>query len=259
MKKLLLYVLTMVAAFVANAQNPSFSPAVFTAEDQVTLTVDVTGTGMAGATEAFIWIFSNQPPPSTSRDRNGIVNGVWSNSDNAAKMVAAGTNKWSFTFTGTTLFNLSPAELKEFGFVVKSKDGTKQTGNFEFFKFEPLVFIPTVLRVFPARVGKQDVVQVNFDQSLSDVVNEQRMTPTTVTVTLFDGTTQVGAPVNLPVTKAEGKRWIAYFLASRTFSISASTRVTRFTYQFNGTVPDVNGAPAAVSSSVGEGVFTSAK
>ena len=50
------------------------------------------------------------------------------------------------------------------------------------YKFVPLVFTPTELRVFPAQVDTSDVVSLNFDQSLATSTNEQRMTPDSVTV-----------------------------------------------------------------------------
>ena len=59
MKQLIYFLLLLAPAFSAQAQNPSFSPSAFTAEDEVTLTIDVTGTGVAGLTDVYLWIFSN--------------------------------------------------------------------------------------------------------------------------------------------------------------------------------------------------------
>ena len=115
MKKLLFLTLFISAAFFTKAQNPVFSPSTFTAEDQITLTYDVTGTGMAGATEAYIWLWGNAG--------DSPLNTSWTNSPDAARMTAAGTNKWSFTFTATLLYGLSPAAFTHFRFFVKKKDG----------------------------------------------------------------------------------------------------------------------------------------
>ena len=76
MKKLLYLILFVSAGLFAKAQNPTFSPSTFTAEDQVTLTYDVTGTGMAGATEAYIWLWGNAG--------DSPLNTSWTNSPAAA-------------------------------------------------------------------------------------------------------------------------------------------------------------------------------
>lgn len=254
MKKLLYIFILMSTMATANAQNPSFVPSSFTAEDQVTLTIDVTGTGMAGAADAYIWIFSN---PDLPGGVNGTVNGDWTNSSNAAKMTAAGTNKWSFTFIGTTLFGQAPAQLKSFGFLVKKKDGSAQTPDYKPFNFDPLVFTPSLFRVFPSKVGADDVVSVNFDRTYGVSVNEQRMTPTTVTITVFDdNAAQVGSPLTIPVRSLAATIWTATFIPSASFTPTAGRKLFKFTYKFNGTVLDAGGMTVTVSSSEAEIVFT---
>jgi hypothetical protein len=62
MRKLFLLFIMMAFAFVKVSAQVTFSPASFTAIDSVTVTVDVSGTPMAGETEAYLWIFSNQVP-----------------------------------------------------------------------------------------------------------------------------------------------------------------------------------------------------
>ncbi len=239
---------------IANAQNPSFVPSSFTAEDQVTLTIDVSGTGMAGAAEAFIWIFSN---PNGTGGVNGTVNGDWTNSSNAAKMTAAGTNKWSFTFIGTVLFGQAPAQLKSFGFLVKKKDGSAQSPDYKPFNFDPLVFTPTLFRVFPSKVGVDDVVSVNFDRTYGVSVNEQRMTPTTATITMYDDNgAQVGTPLTIPVRSFASTIWTATFIPSSNFTPATGRKLFKFKYKFNGTVQDASGNSILVSSSESEIVFT---
>lgn len=254
MKKILSLILFIAAGIMAKAQNPTFVPGTFTAEDQVTLTIDVTGTGMAGATEAFIWIFSN---PDVGGGANGVTNGSWTNSSNAAKMTAAGTNKWSFTFTGTTMFGQSPAQLKSFGFLVKKKDGSAQTPDYKPFAFDPLVFTPTMLRVFPSKVGADDVVTLNFDRTYGVTVNEQRMTPSTVTITMLDDLSMtVGAPLTIPVTKKAATIWSGSYIPSMSFTPGAGRKLNKFRYKFNGTILDPSGATMNVTSSETEFTFT---
>ncbi len=254
MKKLLYLLLLVAGSFTAKAQNPSFAPTTFTAEDQVTLTIDVTGTGMAGAAEAYIWIWSN---PDIGGGADGVTNGTWGNSSNAARMTAAGTNKWSFTFTGTTMFGQSPAQLKAFGFLVKKKDGSAQTPDYKPFAFDPLVFTPSMLRVFPAKVGADDVVTLNFDKTYGVTTNEQRMSATTVTITMYDdlGAT-VGSPLTIPVSIKTPTIWAGSYIPSVSFTPAPGRKLTKFRYKFNGTVLDVSGATINVTSSEAEVTFT---
>ena len=258
MKKILAIIICLatIGLNVAKAQNPTFSPPVFTAEDEVTLTVDVTGTPMAGQTEAYIWIFSNV----SGGGRDGFTNTAWSNSLATAKMTAAGTNKWSYKFTGTTMFSQTPAELKDFGFLVKSKDGSKQSPDYKPFAFDPLVFTAVKLRVFPAKVDKDDVITVNLDKSLGSTVDEQRMEPTTVTITMLDETnTQVGSPLTVATRKTETNVWSATFIPSNSFTPATGRKLNKFKYKFNGTVRDVTGATVTVSSTEAEYTFVTLK
>ena len=253
MKKIFLLLTVMSMGWMAKAQVPVFSPATFTAEDSVTVTIDVTGTPMAGQTEAYIWIFSNAGDGLTT-------NTSWSNSPDAAKMKNIGTNKWQFGFIGTTLFGKTPAELKSFGFLLKAKDGSKQTPDYKTFNFDPLVFTPTMLRVFPARADRDDAVTVNFDRSLGASVNEQRMAPATATITMFDDAgTQVGTPLNIMLKKTTDNVWSAVFIPSASFTATGTRKLAKFNYKFNGTVLDASGAATTVSSSETEFQFTTLK
>jgi len=261
-KKIIALCVLFLTLYSVNGQV-TFSPSSFTALDSVTLVVDVSGTDMAGRTEAYIWIFSN----TSGGGKDGFTNTAWGNSPPSAKMKNVGGNKWQFGFIGTTMFSQSPGELKDFGFLVKAQDGSKQSPDYKPYKFDPLVFIPTVLRIFPSKVDLTDVVSLNFDQTLSTDPNEQRMTPSTATVGIYkdsldNGSTvhiQVGGNITLPVRKTADQKWSASFIPSSSFTIPAGIVITRFRYKFLGTVLDANGAPASTSSSEGEQTFTSMK
>ncbi|MGN7784674.1 hypothetical protein ACTJIJ_09110 [Niabella sp. 22666] len=239
------------------------SPASFTAEDEVTVTVDVSGTDMAGQTEAYIWAWT-------------VINGVtvnavtnsgssdWTNSPEAAKMTAAGTNKWSFKLTGTLLFGKSPGELKSFRFLVKTKNGSKQTqGDDKAYgplNFDALVFTPSMLRIFPAKVDADDVITLNYDKTYGGTVDEQRMTPVSATVTMFDDAgNQVGQPLTISAKKVDETIWSAAIIPTRSFTASAGRKLAKFKYKFNGTVLGTTGASQNASSSETEVTFTSLK
>lgn len=240
MKKIVLSFLMLLGiGSLVNAQV-TFSPAVFTAQDVVTLTVDVTGTPMAGQAEAFIWIFSNT---TGGVARDGFTNTAWTNSPASAKMTAAGTNRWSFTFTGTTMFSQTPGELRDFGFLVKAKDGSRQTADYKPFRFDPLIFTPTTFRAFPAKVGQDDVINLNFDQKLATDITDQRMTVTGATVTAFDQTgAQIGtAAVTLTARSLGDRVWQASILPTRSFTVTAPNRIARIRYRFTGTSFNASG------------------
>ncbi|MFT3826493.1 MAG: hypothetical protein QM731_21410 [Chitinophagaceae bacterium] len=262
MKILATIIVSLALCIGVHAQNPTLSPSTFTAEDSVTITVDVTGTTMAGQTEAYIWIFAFKTADPSGAATDGSVNGTWTNSNPSGKMTSLGGNKWRFGFTsGTVLFGLTPADLTHgFGFLVKAKDGSKQTANYQVFFFDPLVFTPSMLRIFPAKVDKDDVITVNFDKSLGGTVDEQRMTPVSATITMFDETgAQVGNPLTVTAKKTNATIWAASFIPSMSFTPTTGHTLNKFRYKFNGTVLNTSGAPVSVSSSESEIVFTTLK
>ena len=258
MKQLLYFLLLLAPGLTATAQNPSFSPSSFTAEDEVTITIDVAGTPLAGVADVYLWIFSN---PNLPGGADGITNGQWGNSADAAKLTPAGPNKFSYKFIGTTMFGQTPAQLKSFGFLLKKKDGSGQTPDYKPFFFDPLIFVPSMARIFPAKVDKDDVVTVNFDNRYAaENSNDQRMKPTTATITMYDGQNDVvGTPLTLPLRIIESRIWATTFIPDVSFTPAAGKTLTKFSYRFNGTVLDVNGAPATVSTANFEVTFTKMK
>ncbi len=242
MKKILFTCLIMGLAFITKAQNPTFSPAIFSAEDEVTFIVDVSGTPLADQPEAYLWMWSSAG--------DSPANGDWGNSSEAAKLTHVSGNKWSYTFTATILWGRPPSDLTSFGFLVKTKSGSAKTGDYNPFAFDPLIFVPTMLRVFPTKAGSTDIITVNFDRTLGATVDEQRMTPVTATITAFDETdAQVGTPITIPVRVLQTNIWAATFNPKSRFTPGAGHILKKFTYKFNGTVLGTSGAPVNVSSS----------
>jgi hypothetical protein len=257
MKKIFLIALLVVTAHWANAQFTTFSlsPGTFTAEDEVTITADVTGTGMAGETDAYIWIFCNSNATGFIA-KDGIVNGSWGNSSALAKMTRIATNKFTFKFVGVDMFLLAPAELKHFAFLIKSQNGSKQTQDAPAQAFEPLVFVPTVTRVFPSRIGKGDAVTVYFHQNLATNDADKRMTPVSFVMSVYDiNTNQVGSEITVPVTN-EGDKVFSYtFFPATLFNVPAATKLGKLRFRIKGTGLDVNGQPINVETANSEKPF----
>lgn len=264
MKKSLILTLMILAGRLVMAQeftNFTISPATYTAEDEVTITFDFTGTNLAGETDLYIWTWANKDAVGFP-GKDGSTNTDWGNSPAAAKLtaVAGQANKFTYKMTGTTMFNLSPGQLKHFQFLAKTKSGSKQSADSKKNVFDPLVFVPSMLRIFPAKVGQNDVVSIYFHQDLATAINEQRMQPTTVTVEVFDNTgASAGQPLTLSVKNAGDKRWRAYFIPTRSYTPGAGKKFTRFTYKFNGTIQDVNNQPVTVSTATVEVPLTEMK
>jgi hypothetical protein len=253
MKKLILSIIFTLSAAFAFAQV-TFSPATFTAEDEVTITLDVTGTGMAGQTDVYLWMFSND---GVGGGKDALTNGQWGSSSESAKMTKIATNKFTFKFTGTTLFGQSPAELINFGFLGKSKDGTKQTQDFKPYKFDPLVFTPSQFRVFPAKMDQTDMSTVYFHQNLATDQNLQRMFDVKVNITLYsDAGAVVATRTALVATKESAILYSYSFIPERLATIPAGTKLGKFSYQFTGSVKDATGANTTTTGPVNEVTYT---
>ncbi|MEE1945044.1 hypothetical protein VRU48_07995 [Pedobacter sp. KR3-3] len=256
MKKLILSIIFILSATFAFAQV-TLSPATFTAEDEVTITLNVSGTPLAGLNDIYIWAFSND---GVGGGKDALTNGQWGNSADAAKMTKTGTNIFTFKFTGTTLFGQSPAELINFGFLAKTKDGTKQTQDYKPYKFDPLVFVPMQFRVFPSKMDQTDMTTVYFHQDLATDQNLQRMFDVKVNLVFYNDATPVPAVVatrTALVTVKESNILYSYsFIPERLITLTAGTKLTKFTYQFTGSVKDANGANVPVAGPVTEVVYT---
>ncbi|HEX7366706.1 MAG TPA: hypothetical protein VF273_06410 [Pelobium sp.] len=170
MKKILsVLLILLVSAGLAKAQkaNPTFtiSPAKFTAEDLITITVDVTGTSLATKGQLYIYAFNQAGP--------GLYNDFCSD-QSGAKMTDEGGNKWSYKLTLTNYFNATPAKIgTTFGFLFKASQagGCGQDANqsVDFSAtIESLVYAPNVFRIFPNKFTQDDIVTFYMDKKLLD-------------------------------------------------------------------------------------------
>lgn len=255
MKKLLLSIIFSVGVLWASGQGKvTFSPATFTAEDEVTITLDVTGTPLAGQNDVYIWAFSND---GVGGGKDATTNGQWGSSSEDAKMTKTATNTFTFKFTATTLFGQSPAELINFGFLAKTKTGSAQTPDYKPFKFDPLVFTASQFRIFPAKIDFTDMTTVYFQQNLATDVNLQRMSNIKVNLTFYSDLGAVVGSKQAIATVKESTILFSYsFIPERVIAIPTGTKLGKFTYQFTGTVKDANGVDTGASGPVTEIVYT---
>ncbi len=167
MKKILFLMSMVLAGSFAFAQTASVSPSAFTAEDQITITFDLTGQSLgSGGEDVYIWGFVPGCCGSPLNDQNGFGFG---NSNPVAKCTRIGTSqKFTYTLTPTTYMNKTAAQIgAQFGCLAKNQNGSKQTADFTF-AVDPLTFTPSVFRAFPSKFTQDDVVTFFLDKKLLD-------------------------------------------------------------------------------------------
>ncbi|MCO4294392.1 hypothetical protein NF867_16140 [Solitalea sp. MAHUQ-68] len=241
-------ILTLILLLICNilsAQTLTISPTSYTAEDEVTLRIDVTGSPLEGIEPAYLWLWSNAG--------DCLTNGGWGSSSDANKLIKISTNVWEYKFVGTAAFGKSPSELQWFGCLVKTKDGSKQTKDFKPNNFDPLVFTATQFRAFPAKVSQSDVITLNFDQSLADNSDAARMTPQTISIKALDesGNMIDTEKRDLPVKNSGNKIFSYSFIPTQLFS-AGGNKIVKLQYYFVGNGYDERGGAMRVQTSVGE-------
>lgn len=247
LKYFLLVLLTLVG-FKASAQVVTINPAKFTAEDEITITIDVNGfSTLSGIEPLYIWAWSNV---------GDAVNGNWDNSAETAKMTKVSTNVWKFTMVPATYYGKTPAELKTISFLIKAKSGVGdvKTRDFGPFNLEPLTFSETQFRAFPSRAMQDDVVTIYHTNSLAPTEAVQRMTTvTSVTLTAFDATdAQIGSAVTRNVDGYVNGVATCGIIPSKVFTVPANKKIAKIKAIFRGKGLDANGGLIDVSSNEGE-------
>lgn len=167
MKKILFLIIIVLTGGFAFAQTASVSPSSFTAEDQITITFDLTGQSLgSGGEDVYMWGFVPGCCGSPLNDQNGFGFG---NSNPLAKCTRIGTSqKFTFTLTPTTYMNKTAAQIgAQFGCLAKNQNGSKQTADFVF-AVDPLTFNASVFRAFPSKFTQDDVVTFFLDKKLLD-------------------------------------------------------------------------------------------
>ncbi len=174
MKKYIITIIVFLTIHLYGLAQPTYtaSPSPFTAEDEVTLTIDVTGTSLAGYTgDVWVWAWISKGCSAACDAPTNIDPAGAANTDDA-KMTRDESNAdvYSITFVPTAFFGKSPAQLQQFGFKLKSEswgDG-KQSDNDILIDIEPLIFVPKINRNFPTKVTENDVVSLYLDQSFAE-------------------------------------------------------------------------------------------
>jgi 1,4-alpha-glucan branching enzyme len=106
------------------ANQITISPAVYTANTSITVTIDATGTCLAGVPALEMWLFSNVGEASTNNAFCGAP-------PTEPAATSLGSNRWSFTFVMTSIVAQPAASFTSFGVIFKTGNacGTGPGGN----------------------------------------------------------------------------------------------------------------------------------
>lgn len=243
MKKILFFSIAFsLITLSVSAQQYSISPQSFTAEDNITITVNFTGTPLANyAGDIYIWSWISAGCPSNC-DAPTNVNPATS-SQSGAKLTrdAVNPNQYTISFKPTTFYNRVPAQIQRIGFIFKGADWSNgQTGPDILVNVDPLVFTPKVNRTFPAKVTKDDVVTLYLDQAVAANLDLKYQTGNfTIDVTAYDSeNNQIGDPIdNRALVNAGNGLHYLRILPTYTFETTDIASIKyRFTSVSNGDV-----------------------
>jgi hypothetical protein len=261
MRKIFSIVAFLVAGFCITAKGQTSGavvttiPANFTAVDQVKIIVDVSAVGnLVNKEPLYVWTWHpNEPAPG---------NGQWNNSNEERKMTKEAPNKWSWTIKPVDFYGVVPSQITQIMFLVKTKnaDGDLKTNDIVL-NVAPLIFVPTDFRTFPSVSGQNEIMKVYLDQKLvtTDVTTE-RMNPTSVDITLFNGSgNQVGAVVSKSIQALGNKIFVFSVLPKTEFVIPQGTVINKMRVVYKGTMLDPNGATINVTSQPYEKLFDELK
>ena len=223
MRKIFVLLLIILGSFGLKAQNsaPTFTvtPSEIDAlTENVTIVFDVTGSAVQGLTDVYIWAWAPGLSPSEILLVYDEGSPSWGSISPNAKLdpVSGEPNKFTLSLPKTVtragnevtfnnvaeLFGVgdTPGKIKQFGFLLRSQDGSKQTpGDLATaISLLPLEFEFSYFRTFPSQVSVKDVVTtyLNLAQIESgEVVRLQIADNITATISLLDenGTAVVSA------------------------------------------------------------------
>ena len=237
--------LTLIAGFTlltvsSFSQSVEISPRNFTALDEITITVDVTGNSQLESLEtAYLWFWvpgvkdanSNKSPASSFPDLTA-----------PAKFTKIEENIFEITLVPASFLGLAPAEIKEVGVILKGNDWPNgQTQNF-IFDVDPLEFVDEVNRIFPDNFSQEDIITVFFNAALAEDGPIQDVTDPYLYITAEGKDSEGNQVTDIMLKQEYGPRmemkfevariYSASLLPSSYFNIPAGVKLTRIHYYF---------------------------
>ncbi|HYG03562.1 MAG TPA: hypothetical protein VD927_14035 [Chryseosolibacter sp.] len=170
MKKIILLFTFVASALISFGQSATADPAGFTADDEVTITINTTGTGLDGYTgDVYVWTWAIRTNglPNLDAPTNSNPAGA---GQAAAKMTRSETNPniYTITFTPSEFYGVPAVQFDKIGILAKGADWSNgQTADFVI-EVEPPVFESPVIRIFPTEFSADDVVTIFYDTKLEE-------------------------------------------------------------------------------------------
>lgn len=200
MKKIIFLIISILSTIGLKAQNaaPTFTvtPSEIDAlTENVTIVFDVTGTAVEGLTDVYIWAWAPGLNPSESLLDYDQGSPSWGSISQNAKLTPVAGSPKKFTLslpktvtragTEVTFNNVAelfgvgdtPGKIKEFGFLLRSQDGSKQTPGdlVTSITLLPLEFDFSYFRTFPAKVSVNDVTTAYLNLSLIEASEDEKL------------------------------------------------------------------------------------
>jgi hypothetical protein len=236
MTKLILSIIGSTLSLACLAQ-PTYTtnPQSFTAEDEVTISVNVTGTSLAGYTgDVWMWAWIAEGCASGC-DAPTNINPAGNDQTKDAKMIrdANNPNLYSLTLVPSAFYKKAPSEIKKIGLKLKSaswNDG-KQSDSDILISVEPLVFTPKINRVFPTKATKDDAITLYLDQKLStDLSLKYQLSDFTISIKAYnENNVQVGLTKEYDAINSGDGLHYSRIIPSYTFGVAS---INAIKYQF---------------------------
>ncbi|AHM63314.1 alpha amylase [Flammeovirgaceae bacterium 311] len=245
MRKILYTIIPLLFfGIVAHSQTVTISPRNFTAVDEITITVDVTGnTALENlTTDAYLWLWVPGGPGAPSNVSPAASN---ANATAQAKFtkVEGEENLYTITLVPATFIGASPAEITQLGVILKGNDWSNGQTADALFDVDPLEFVDRVNRTFPDDFVPEDVVTIFFNQALADAgpIQDIEQIYATITATGVDesGTEVADIPLKNQYAEAlQMKHEVAQIYSTSIlpavyFEVPAGVRLTAISYSFH--------------------------
>lgn len=189
--------------------NPTVTPAVFTPNDQITITYDVTGTSLATLANAWIWVWI----PGKNVDARYNINPATAAADAAKFTKSTANNKttWTITFKPADFFGVSIANEKQMGVLIKAQDWSGgQSSDFILnFGFQATLTNPFQNSVFVnagqvLNISATSPIPASFNLYVNEVLTDSKAEFTNYTYNLNIPQSPSGGKVKIIVTSATG-------------------------------------------------------
>ncbi len=146
------------------------SPSIFTGDDEVTFTFDVTGTSLEVYTgTVYLWLWSDYPDPTPDIDAPSNVSPANATAAPAILTQSApGSNIYTITFVPSAFLELPAVQIQRLGLIAKADHWPNGKTVDLFLDVAPPIFDSPVVRVFPSAFSADDVVSIFYDTTLEE-------------------------------------------------------------------------------------------